>query len=156
MKKFAVLALVLLGGFVLADDKKPGISVILSDFKLKGATGTESLLGHNSDEGKLFFYVNGTATATVKIPDDGEYDIVVKASGDSALNEKAKFKLAVDGDPVGKETTLTTDDAKEYTLTAKLKKGDRNVSIEYTNDVYKEGSYDRNFYVHGVSVKRKP
>lgn len=29
------------------------------------------------------------------------------------------------------------------------------VKVAYTNDVYKEGEYDRNFYLHGVSLKKE-
>jgi hypothetical protein len=30
----------------------------------------------------------------------------------------------------------------------------RALSIEFTNDEFKEGEYDRNLYVHGVTVKK--
>jgi hypothetical protein len=128
------------------------ITVDLKSFKFK--EGQENLFGYNEAEGKLFFYTNGAGTATVKIPDDGDYEIVVKASCDSALNERAKFKLAIDAEVVGKETLLTSDDAKDYKFATKLKKGDRKLSIEFTNDVYKEGEYDRNLYVHEVTLRK--
>jgi hypothetical protein len=89
----------------------------------------------------------------VKLPADGDYELVIKASCDPALDERAKFKVAIDGEAVGKETLLIDDLAKEYKFTLKGKAGDRKLSIEYTNDAYKEGEYDRNFYVHGVSLK---
>jgi hypothetical protein len=28
------------------------------------------------------------------------------------------------------------------------------LTIEFTNDVYKDGEYDRNLYVHAVAVKK--
>ena len=62
--------------------------------------------------------------------------------------------LAIDGEAVGKETLLTADDEKDYTLTAKLKAGERKLVVEFTNDVYKENEYDRNLYVHAVTLKR--
>ena len=133
----------------LAQEKT--IAVDLKSFKFKEG---DPLFGYNEDESKLFFYTNGTGTAAVKVADDGEYEIVVKASCDSAQNERAKFKLAIDGELVGKETLLTSDDSKEYKFTTKLKKGDVKLSIEYTNDVFKEGEYDRNLYVHGVTLKK--
>jgi len=32
--------------------------------------------------------------------------------------------------------------------------GDHKLSIEFTNDVFKDGEYDRNLYVHGVTLKK--
>jgi hypothetical protein len=132
---------------------KDSISVELKAFKFKVKEDKASLFGFNEGEDKLFFYTNGEGEATVKIPADGEYEIVIKASCDSALNERAKFKLRIDGSEVGKETLLTADDPKEYKLPAKLKAGDRKLSIEFTNDAYKENEYDRNLYVHAVTLK---
>jgi hypothetical protein len=133
-----------------AADEKP-LTVDLKSFKFKEG---DSLFGYNEGEEKLFFYTNGTGTAPVKVPDDGEYEVVIRASCDPAHNERAKFKLAIDGDAVGKETLLTDDGPKDYKFSTKLKKGDHKLSIEFTNDVFKEGEYDRNLYVHGVSLKK--
>ena len=49
----------------------------------------------------------------------------------------------------------TAEDKKEYKFDAKLTKGETTLSITYTNDVYKEGEYDRNLYLHAVSLKKK-
>jgi hypothetical protein len=129
------------------------VAVDLKTFKFPD--GKQDLFGFNEGEGKLFFYTNGTATATVKVPEEGDYEITIKASCDQALNERAKFKLTIDGQLVGKETLLTADDAKDYKFTTKLKKGDHKLAIEFTNDVYKEGEYDRNLYVHEVTLQQK-
>jgi hypothetical protein len=140
-----------------AADTDP-ISVALRTFKFKTKTpdSPSELLGYSQDEGRLFFYTNGTAESTVKIPADAEFEIVINASCDPAQNERAKFKLTVDGKDVGMETLLTSDDAKDYKLSGgKLTAGDRKIAVEFTNDVYKEGEYDRNFYVYSVMVKKK-
>lgn len=144
------LALTLQG---TAADTDP-IPVELKAFKFKVKEDKANLFGFNEGEDKLFFYTNGEAEATVKVPADGEYEIVIKASCDSALNERAKFKVKIDGGEVGKETLLTADEAKEYKLPAKLKTGDCKLVIEFTNDAYKENEYDRNLYVHLVTLKR--
>jgi hypothetical protein len=147
-------ALVLLPILVTAaDDKAKPVTVELKSFMFKVPEGKGDLFGYNTDDEKLFFYTNGTAEAKVKVPDDGDYEIVVKASGDEALKEGAKFKLAVDGKPTGKETE-TTSEAKEYKFPITLKKGESKILIEYINDVYKEGEYDRNLYVHAVTLKK--
>jgi hypothetical protein len=158
MKSFisCTVLLVLFGAAAISqgDEKKPA-DLSLKEFKFKVPADQANLFGLNEDEGKLFFYTNGAAEATIKVSAEGEYAVVVKASCDPALNENAKFKLSIDGELVGKETTLTAAEAKEYTLTAKLKKGEHKLAIEFTNDAYKENEYDRNLYVHAVAVKRK-
>ena len=129
------------------------VTIELKSFKFKVPAEQMTLFGHNEDEGKLFYYSNGTAESSFKVDKDGDYEIVIKASCDPALNEKAKFKLMVDGKEVGKETLLTADDAKDYPLATALKAGEHKIAVEYTNDIYKENEYDRNFYLHGVTVK---
>lgn len=146
----AGLILLVLPMLAAAEDTKP-LVVELKSFKLPEAQA--DLFGYNEGEEKLFFYTNGTAEAKVKVPSEGRYVIVVKASGDRAQNEGAKFKVVVDGKQLGKETE-TTDDPKEYRFEASLKPGEHKVAVEFTNDVYKEGEYDRNLYVHGVTLAK--
>jgi hypothetical protein len=133
---------------------KDAIPVELKNFKFKVPENQANLFGFNETEDKLFFYTNGPAEAAVKVPDDGDYEVVIKASCDSALNERAKFKLSIDGKAVGKETLLTADEPAEYKLPTKLTAGEHKLVIEFTNDVYKENEYDRNLYVHAVTLKR--
>jgi hypothetical protein len=130
------------------------IRLDLADFKLTPAgKNTEDLLKH--DDNKLNFYVNGTAAAKLVIPADGEYTIVVEASCTEALKEKAKFTLKI-GEKIVKENfELTSEDAKEYKFVAKATKGSTTLTIIYTNDIYKENEYDRNFFVHSVRVEKK-
>jgi hypothetical protein len=130
------------------------ITVDLKSFKFKTTEENATLFGYDEGESKLFYYTGGVGEATVKIPADGEYELVIKASCQPALNERAKFKVALDGQEVAKETLLTADEAKEYTFPLKAKAGEHKLTIEYTNDVYKESEYDRNFYLHGVTIKK--
>lgn len=130
------------------------ISVELKAFKFKVKEEHVELFGFNEEEGKLFFYTNGPAEAMVNVPADGDYEVVIKASGDSALDERAKFKLSIDDEVVGKETQLTADEPKDYKIPTKLKAGERKLVIEFTNDVYKENEFDRNLYVYTVVLKR--
>jgi hypothetical protein len=146
----ALLVLVPIVGLAAED---PAMSVDLKTFKFQPPDGQAELFGYNEGEGKLFYYTGGAGEATVKLPADGEYEISVEASCDSAQNERAKFKMTLGGVAVGSETLLTDDFPKTYKLTAKAKAGEQTLSIAYTNDVYKEGEYDRNFYVHGVTIK---
>lgn len=134
---------------VAADDKP--ITVELKSFTFDPANS--ELLGYQDEQGRLFYYINGAAETAVKIPADGDYTIVINAACDPALNEKAKFKLSIDGKLIDKETTLTSDDPKDYSFTTPLKAGERKLKIEFTNDAYKENEYDRNLYVHGVKIR---
>jgi Ca-dependent carbohydrate-binding module xylan-binding len=132
-----------------------GDTVDLRSFRFKVRPDIVDLFGYDDGESRLFYYTSGAGETTVKLPADGDYEVVVRASCDPALGERAKFKLALDGEPVGAETLLTDDDPKDYKLTASAAKaGERKLAIEFTNDAYKEGEYDRNFYVHAVTVKR--
>jgi hypothetical protein len=147
-------ALVLVCGVAAADDADKPITVDLKSFSFKAPKGKEDLLKYEESDGKLSFYINGTGEAKVEVPADGDYEIVVNARGDAALKVGAKFKVAVDGKPCGKETETSDEDPKDYTFATSLKAGEHKLSIEFTNDVYKEGEYDRNLYVHAVTLKK--
>ena len=133
-------------------DKTP-IKADLS--KIKFTAEPAELFGWDDGESRAFFLTNGLGEVVVKVPDDGEYEIVISASCQAAKGENAKFKLKVDGVQVGAETQLKAEDAKDYSFAATLKAGDRKIGTEFTNDLYKEGEYDMNFYLHGVKVVRK-
>ena len=90
----------------------------------------------------------------MKVPADGEYEVVVTASCTAAKGENAKFKLKVDGAQVGAETQLKSEDAKDYSFTTAIKAGDRKIATEFTNDLYKEGEYDLNFFLNGLKIVR--
>lgn len=132
-------------------DKTP-ISADVS--KIKFTAQNQDLFGWNDGDSRAFFYANGLGEVTVRIPADGDYEIVVTASCDAAQGQNAKFNLKVDGAAVGAETQLKSVDAKDYAFTASLKAGDRKIGTEFTNDIYKEGEYDLNFYLNGLKLVR--
>jgi hypothetical protein len=134
---------------------KPVAPVAADLSKAKFEPDQADLASFDSGEGRLFYYINATATVAVTLAAEAEYTITVNASCNAALNKMAIFKVAVDGRPVGAETTLSGEDEKPYAFTAKLPAGERKISIQFTNDEYKEGEYDRNFYVHSVTLKAK-
>ncbi|HEY1174190.1 MAG TPA: carbohydrate-binding domain-containing protein [Verrucomicrobiae bacterium] len=135
-----------------ADDQK----LELKDGKVKTGEGVgEELAGYDEGEGRIFFYAPAGVEFTFKVAEEGEHKLVIKASCDAAQNENAKFKLTVNGKEDEKETTLKNTEAEEVTVTVKLKAGENKVKIFFTNDAYKEGEYDRNMYIHAVTVKAK-
>jgi hypothetical protein len=152
---FAGAALALFPVLMAADDADPKpLAIELKSFAFKVPEGKADLFGYNSEDEKLFFYTNGKAEATIKVPKDGDYEVVVKASEDRALKEGAKFKVAIDSKQLGEETETSEGEPKEYKFPTSLKMGEHKLSIEFTNDVFKEGEYDRNLYVHAVTLKK--
>ncbi len=55
---------------------------------------------------------------------------------------------------MGAETSCTAEEAKEYAFTEKLSAGERKVAVIFTNDVYKQDDYGRNFDLNGLKVTR--
>src|SRR5262249_22075991 len=80
----------------IAADTDP-IKVELRKFDFKVPNEQASLFGYDDGEGRLFYYTKGLGETTVKLPADGDYEITIRASCDPALNERAKFKLTLDG-----------------------------------------------------------
>jgi len=156
-----VLAFLVAAGLLLALDLQltagtqgDVISIDLKTFKFKAKEGVKAINQYSAMNWMLCFYTNGYAEAPVKIPADGTYEIVVKASCDAALEENAKFNLWLENVLIDKETLLTAEEYKDYKFTVTVKAGDRKVAVEFTNDAYKSGEYDRNLFVHGVTLKK--
>ena len=148
----AVLA-VAVGGVEVAAD---AIKADLKTFKWKAKfEGGEALGGYDEGEGRFNFYAHGSATGEVTIPEDGEYTLTVEASCSKVEKEHAKFKLTAGETVVAKEFECTTEEPKKYALSAKLKKGKQQLAVEFLNDKYKEGEYDLNLFVQGVTIEKK-
>jgi hypothetical protein len=156
LKNFSVSAVMLLAvaGTCIAADV---ITVELKDMKLKVADGINLPDGVRYDENdsKIAFYTNGSATTEIKVPEDGEYTITIEMSCDEAQGEKAQVKVSAGGAVLKDKFDLTQATAKEYPFTAKLKKGDAKLAIEFLNDKFKENEYDLNLYVHAIKIKKK-
>jgi hypothetical protein len=126
----------------------------LSEGKFKVGEGTPSeLVTYDENEGKVAFYAPGTGEWKFKLADDGAFNIVVRASCDAAQDVNAKFKLTIDGKAIGEEVTLSRESEHECKLEAKLGPGEHTLAITFTNDAWKDGEYDRNLYIHSVTLK---
>src|SRR5262245_13044955 len=88
------------------------IAVDLNTCNFKVWPEIVDLFGYADGENRLFFYASGAGETAIKLLADGDYEVVIRASCDPALGERAKFKLALDGEPLGTETLLTDDDQK--------------------------------------------
>ena len=140
-------------GQALTPATKTSIDSDLS--KIKFTAESAKLVSGDDGESRAFFYTNGLGEVIVKVPENGDHDIGITASCQAAKGENAKFKLRVDGTPVGAETQLKSEDAKDYTFTFALKAGDRKIGREFTSDMNQENEYGLNFDLHGVKVVRK-
>src|SRR5262245_47668254 len=79
------------------------MQVDLGTFKFKVQEEIANLFGYDEGEGRLFYYAAAPGETTIKLPADGDYELVIRASCDPAQNERAKFKVTLDGEAVGKE-----------------------------------------------------
>ena len=94
-----------------------------------------------------------TATCDLTVPVDSN-QIVVVASGNEAEGENATFSLKVDGVAIGTPNTLTTADKADYPFATTIKAGARKFVVQFTNDIFLPGVYDRNLAVFGIRVKQ--
>lgn len=162
MKMLPALAVLLvLSGCAPSPEPKPAAAVPtpidrtpvpmdLTKFAGQGAV----LHGYDENEGRMYFWSNGKADGSVRIPAAGDYEIVITASCQAALGEFAKFRLEIDDAPVGAEVALTSEDPKEHRLATTFAAGDRKVTLQFTNDAYKENEYDRNLYINKLEFRR--
>ena len=150
------MSLILVLACIFVPHVDDAIKLDLKTAKYKAAfEGGADLIGYNEGDEKAFFYVNGEVALAGKVPSAGEYAITLNASCQAALKENAKINITLNGKELAKDFTLKTEDPKDYEFTAKLKKGENMLVIAYINDVYKENEYDRNFYLHSVSLRSK-
>jgi hypothetical protein len=148
MRKLFACAAVLVAAVVASADE-----VKLADFKVKNKGGGDENVGFNDGESKLFFYVEGTATAEVEVKADGVYEFSIELSGDKGEKDLPKVRVALAGKDVEKEMLLKQAEAKVYTFKGELKKGKNKIEIEFLNDSFKENEYDCNLFIHSVKFE---
>jgi hypothetical protein len=124
------------------------INVDLSGWSIKDSPYNK----YDRSANRLVFYTVGTAEGIIGVPADGNYEIVVSASGTAALGEYPQFVVLLDGTPVG-QTSLTTEASNSYQLRTPIKAGEHKLAIQFTNDAYKENEYDRNLYIETISIR---
>nr|MBA3939174.1 hypothetical protein [Planctomycetota bacterium] len=129
------------------------VTVELKD--LMGPTGDGAAnFGYDEGNSRIFMYSNGAVGLPLKIAADGDYELTISAACDEADGTKAKFSVSLDEQVVAAEVTCTDTAPKDYVVKVPgAKAGAHKVSIAFLNDSYKEGAYDLNFFVHGVTLK---
>ncbi len=129
---------------------RPALAVDLTKFEPQGTVQG----GYNADESRVYLWSNGHVEAPVRIAEGGEYEILLTASCQAALGEFAKFAVYVDGERVGEEVALASEEPRAVRVAGAIAAGDRKLALRFTNDAYKEGEYDRNLYFHKVELRR--
>ena len=154
----AQLCLVIAASGLRAEEPKDAtknsgeIRLPLKDFKFKVPEEQADLFVFDEDGERLCFYTNGAAEVKFIAPSDGDFDLVLSLAGDSADKVYPKFKLTIDDKEFGKETSLKSDDIKDYKFALSLKRGKHTLAVAFTNDTYKDGEYDSNLYFHGAKL----
>lgn len=154
----AQLCLVIAASGLRAEEPKDAkknsdeIRLPLKDFKFKVPEEKSDLFVFDEDGERLCFYTDGAAETKFNIQREGQYDLVLSLAGDSAMDIRPKFKLTIDEKDLGKETSLKSDDIKDYKFVVPLKAGKHTLAVAFTNDTYKDGEYDSNLYLHGAKL----
>lgn len=109
------------------------------------------------DRGYAWMSSSGSVGAKLKIPATSEYLVKVDAMAQQAGDEKARFEMRVDGEPV--HTFHTEKNMKSETLeyVVRLKEGQRKIELAFTNDYYNpkakdKNQRDRNAAIRSISV----
>jgi hypothetical protein len=100
-------------------------------------------------------YSSGEVGSSVPFPTKGEYKISARVWGDQAGSEPAKANLLVGGVPFGPFDVSVTESAPiVIATTAVIEPGNKQVSVEFTNDYYDSVAMaDRNLYVDWIRVE---
>ncbi|MCJ2107539.1 hypothetical protein MKK70_19590 [Methylobacterium sp. E-041] len=113
-------------------------------------SGSTNNAGSNSN-GAANLLGNGTATFHT----GGDDTLVFKVSGDSWQGDP-HFIVTVDGKQVGGTLTTSASHAEgqtqDITLTGNFGSGTHDVAVKFLDDAYGGWGYDRNLYVHQVTL----
>jgi hypothetical protein len=114
--------------------------------------------GANHNDSGVAMFANSTVSADFKLPDSGQYRILVRAFGDQGGNSPVKMRLEFGGRKVANRSVRETrEQPGEFEFSVRAKQGRNKLNISFTNDEYvpKDGDqkgYDRNLHILAVSV----
>ncbi len=116
----------------------------------------KALKGDNGQplpRGGVFLYSAGAARGEYVAPVEGQYIIRVRAWETPAGDERARLGLRVDGEQITWfEVAAQRDEPGEYTVSVRLKAGERRISAHFLNDYYVRDKADRNLGIERISV----
>ena len=95
----------------------------------------------------------GTVETTFACAKAGQYELVVHGYSKPAADEYARVLLTLDGVAAG-EVEIASPASETFAVaTVQLTKGSHHLTLEYTNDLYKDGQ-DRNLYLNAIGFRR--
>ncbi len=105
------------------------------------------------------FWANQIIGYTFKNLEEGEYEVTVTAKNfDSLPLEKnyKEFNVEIDSDYDSASMNIKADDKNwnHEKVTMNFAEGDTTLYINWTNDVYKENTYDSNIMIKTISIKK--
>ncbi|MEW6357067.1 MAG: carbohydrate-binding domain-containing protein [Planctomycetota bacterium] len=101
-------------------------------------------------EGDVYMGSSASITGPIHFPETGEYSIAVRGKGTPLGGVYPQIRITIDKKRVG---SVTTDgkDWGEYSLSAHVAKGDREVTLSFVNDAWDpEKGEDRNVWLDKV------
>jgi mono/diheme cytochrome c family protein len=115
--------------------------------------------GHSYNETGRMLASAGSVGVTHAFPVDSEYILRARAYGQQAGPEPVKMAFQIDGKPLKTVVVSAVEtEPKVYEFRAKLRKGERKVSVAFLNDYYNEkdpnpSNRDRNLIVEFLEVQ---
>lgn len=129
----------------------PPVSTVRGD-KLKGVSYENDNSNLRAERGRLGLFREGEGQMSFDAPEDGDYEIRIRAHQDRAGPEHAHMAIKVDGKEIDRVDVINRSD-KPTTFTRKvaLKKGKHLIAAGYMNNFNSDG--DRNLYLHWIEVQ---
>ncbi|MCC6510465.1 MAG: DUF1592 domain-containing protein [Pirellulaceae bacterium] len=156
MEKYVKAAEEIASKAIVAPESGANFELILPGDRLKVSEGAKA-----SDK-RLNFFSDGAGEFGEQVPWAGTYRLELDVNADQAGDEPAKLLVSLDGKKV-RELPVTAkreDEPQTLALTLKLRAGQRNFKLEFTNDFYVEGqngqpNQDRNLYLYSARLTSK-
>ena len=97
---------------------------------------------YHTDKGCTHMGSSGWIEGTIRVPETGDYRLLIEASGTKAAVEYPEVAVSLDGRKLG-AVRLTTGQWRYYTVQAKIHAGRHKLRLRFTND-YHQPPEDRN------------
>ncbi|MEM6504413.1 MAG: DUF1592 domain-containing protein [Planctomycetota bacterium] len=112
-----------------------------------------SVIGAELDDGGQALWTSGTVWGDFRFPEDGEYEVTVRARGDRVDGIGPNIAVTVGKTAFGSAdiTAKRRGKAQVVTLRGEVKRGKQPVSVRFTNDTEIDGE-DRNLYIDSITV----
>lgn len=155
LEKYLAAAEKIMEAAIVVDDPGHAPAVKFAGKDLEGA-------GNPTGEDARVLTSNGEATATLELPEDGEYLISITAAADQAGRDSAEMSVKLDQKELKMfEVANQRHNPIPYKLKMRLEAGRKKLAIAFLNDFFKteeqvekgERPGDRNLYVSLIEVQ---